>query len=160
MFNTSHNRTATLSAAALCLAATPVLAKSGVNIGALSCTVDGGMGLILGSSKEMDCRFEPAGGSDSQDYRGTIAKLGIDIGVTGEAYMSWLVFAPGSIKPGALRGSYSGVSAQASVGLGLGANVLVGGLDKSIALQPLSIEGQTGLNLAAGLSRITLEHMR
>ena len=99
------------------------------------------------------------GGGRAEHYVGSIGKLGIDIGVTSNSYISWLVFAPGSVKPGALQGSYSGVSAQASVGLGLGANVLLGGLEKSIALQPLSVEGQTGLNVAVGLSRITLEYV-
>ena len=150
-----------LSIAVLALvAAAPIAqANSGVKIGVLSCGVGGGVGYIIGSSKPVDCVYQPAGGGRAEHYQGSIGKLGIDIGVTSNSYISWLVFAPGSVKPGALQGSYSGVSAQASVGLGLGANVLLGGLEKSIALQPLSVEGQTGLNVAVGLSRITLEHV-
>ena len=159
MIHKNHVRAAVLITAVLCLGANSAMANSGVNIGTLNCKVDGGIGLILGSSKEMNCQFNAVGDTDSQNYTGTIDKLGIDIGITGKSYISWLVFAPGSVKPGALQGSYSGVSAQASVGLGLGANVLVGGFEESIALQPLSVEGETGLNVAVGLSRITLEHV-
>ena len=160
MFNKTNAAVLALALAIPGLAATGAEADSGVNVGTLSCTVEGGVGLILGSSKEMDCTFEPAGSGDSQNYIGTINKLGIDIGITGASYIKWLVFAPGNVKAGAIEGTYRGVSAQASVGLGLGANVLVGGSDKSIALQPLSVEGQTGLNVAAGLTGIELEHVK
>lgn len=145
---------------ALPLMALPALAKSsGVNVGGLSCTVDGGIGLIIGSSKSMKCRFDPAGGGKPQYYKGTVGKFGIDVGVTGKSYIKWLVFAPGKVSSGALAGTYAGVSAEASVGVGLGANVLVGGLKKSIALQPVSIQGQTGLNVAAGFGSMTLKAM-
>jgi len=146
-----------LAMSAAAISASGARADTGINIGTLSCTVDGGLGLILGSSKEMECEFAPTGDGEVQTYLGTIDKLGVDIGITGESYMKWLVFAPGKLNAGALEGSYSGVSAQASVGLGLGANVLVGGSDTSIALQPFSVEGNTGLNVAAGLTRIDLE---
>ena len=59
---------------------------------------------------------------------------------------------------GALEGDYAGATASATVGVGLGANVLIGGLDKSIALQPLSVSGNTGLNIAAGVGVITLKY--
>jgi hypothetical protein len=135
----------------------PAGAKSGVKVGALSCTVEGGVGLILGSSKEMNCTFDPAGSGKRERYTGRITKLGLDIGVTGESYIRWLVFAPGKIERGALEGSYGGASAEATVGVGLGANVLVGGLKDSIALQPVSVQGQEGLNIAAGISSMKLE---
>jgi hypothetical protein len=131
-------------------------AKSGVNIGALSCTVEGGVGLILGSSKDASCVFEKSGGGRER-YRGNISKLGIDIGITDKSYIRWLVFAPGKVGKGALSGSYGGASAEATVGLGLGANVLIGGLKRSIALQPISVQGQTGLNVAVGISRLKLK---
>jgi hypothetical protein len=137
-----------------------VSAASGVNIGSLNCTVKGGVGLILGSSKGVACVFHPAGGGSPARYVGSVGKLGIDIGVTNKAYVSWLVFAPGALKPGALEGSYVGASAQATVGLGLGANVLVGGFQKSIALQPVSVQGQTGLNVAGGIGWINLKYAR
>jgi hypothetical protein len=133
-------------------------AASGVKIGSLNCTVAGGVGLILGSSKGLNCIFHPVSG-EPEDYTGSISKLGIDIGVTGETYIAWAVFAPGRLEPGSLAGSYSGATAEASLGLGLGANVLIGGSRKSIALQPLSVQGQTGLNIAAGVARIDLDYV-
>jgi hypothetical protein len=133
---------------------------AGINVGSLNCTVEGGAGLILGSSKAMECVFHPVGGGAEGHYVGSVKKLGIDIGVTGEAYVGWLVFAPGAVEPDALEGTYVGASAQATAGLGLGANVLVGGMEKSIALQPVSLQGQTGLNVAAGIGWMNLEYSR
>lgn len=136
----------------------PANAASGVKIGSLNCSVAGGVGLILGSSKGMNCIFHPIAG-ESEDYTGSVTKLGIDIGVTGTTYIAWAVFAPGRVNRGSLEGSYSGASAEASIGLGLGANVLIGGSRKSIALQPISIQGQTGLNIAAGIARMDLDYV-
>jgi len=148
-----------LTSLAICavMAATPSSAASGVKIGSLNCTVAGGIGLILGSSKGMNCIFHPISG-EAEDYTGSVSKLGIDIGITGTTYIAWAVFAPGRLDRGALEGSYSGASAEASLGLGLGANVLIGGSRKSVALQPLSVQGQTGLNIAAGIARMDLEY--
>ena len=134
------------------------LAQSGANVGVLSCTVEGGIGLILGSSKDMKCTFDPADGSEPHHYSGSVGKLGLDIGVTNESYISWQVIASGKLEPGSLEGSYVGASAQATAGVGLGANVLVGGSDKSITLQPLSVQGQTGLNIAAGIGTMKLNY--
>lgn len=136
----------------------PSFSASGVKIGSLNCTVAGGIGLILGSSKGMNCIFHSIGG-EPEDYTGSVTKLGIDIGVTGETYIAWAVFAPGKLDPGSLEGSYSGASAEASIGLGLGANLLIGGSRRSIALQPISIQGQTGLNIAAGIARMDLDYI-
>jgi hypothetical protein len=152
-----------ISAAAVALAAglavaTPAAARSGVKVGSLDCRIEGGVGLILGSSKGMVCRFHPAGGGRTERYVGRISRLGIDIGVTRKAYMTWAVFAPGKVRRGALAGSYGGASAEATVGVGLGANVLVGGFRKTIALQPLSIQGQEGLNIAAGIAGLSLHY--
>ena len=140
--------------------AATVSADAGVNVGSLNCTVEGGIGLILGSSKGMECVFYPAGGSGPEYYVGSVKKFGIDIGVTNEAFVAWLVFAPGTLDPDALEGSYIGATAQATLGLGLGANVLIGGFEKSIALQPVSLQGQTGLNVAAGIGWMDLEYAR
>jgi uncharacterized protein DUF992 len=149
---------AAMSAGLAGAATTPASAASGVKIGSLNCSVAGGVGLILGSSKGMNCIFHPVSGQP-EDYTGSVTKLGIDIGVTGTTYIAWAVFAPGKLNRGALEGSYSGASAEASVGLGLGANVLIGGSRKSIALQPLSVQGQTGLNIAAGIARMDLDYV-
>jgi Protein of unknown function (DUF992) len=142
-------------AVAVAVSSSPSLSKSGINVGVLQCTVEGGVGLIVGSSKDVTCSFNPGQGSN-QRYTGTITKIGIDVGVTAESALAWLVFAPGSVDRGSLEGRYGGVSAEATVAAGLGANVLVGALERSIALQPLSIQGQTGLNLAVGISGLRL----
>ena len=131
-------------------------AQSAVEIGVLNCTVAGGIGFIFGSSKDMSCRFEHPGGVER--YSGTISKFGLDIGVTGKAYMKWAVLAPRTnFQPGALEGNYGGATAEATAGLGVGANALVGG-GNSITLQPLSVQGQTGLNVAAGIASMKLRY--
>jgi hypothetical protein len=133
--------------------------KSGVNIGSLNCTVEGGVGLIIGSSKSMKCTFTSSSGK-TEKYTGRITKLGLDIGFTTKSFITWTVFAPGQVGKGALAGSYAGGSAEATVGVGLGANVLVGGFKDSVALQPISVQGQTGLNVAAGISGLKLSQAK
>ena len=130
--------------------------KSGVNVGSLECKVAGGVGFIFGSSKELDCLLARTDGV-AERYTGTIKKFGIDIGFTKEAHIVWLVFAPGSIAKGALAGEYVGATAGASVGVGVGANVLLGGSNKQITLQPVSVEGSVGLNVAAGIGAVELK---
>lgn len=126
-------------------------------LGTLSCEVAGGVGMIIGSNKDISCTFKQRSGKVER-YTGTIGKLGIDIGVTRKTYLSWVVVntAATRVGDGALAGTYVGASAGASVGLGLGANALVGGNSKNFALQPLSAEAGTGLNVAAGVSRLQL----
>jgi hypothetical protein len=129
---------------------------AGVQIGTLTCHVEPGFGLILGSSKDVNCDYRAAQGFN-EHYIGNITKIGVDIGYTRGGTMVWAVFAPSSdLAPGAIEGRYGGVTAGATVGVGLGANVLLGGFDRSIALQPLSVEGNTGLNLAAGIGAMNL----
>jgi hypothetical protein len=128
----------------------------GVKVGVLKCHADRGIGWIIGSSKDVDCVFQPSGGGRSEHYSGSIGKLGLDLGITEETVLGWIVFAPGKMKRGSLKGSYTGAGAEATVGLGLGANVLVGGFSKSINLQPISLQAQTGLNVAAGVSSLHL----
>lgn len=132
---------------------------AGVNAGSLSCNVAGGVGFIFGSSKELDCLFTGANG-EGQRYGGRIKRFGIDIGFTKEAQILWLVVAPGSVESGALAGDYAGLTASATVGVGFGANVLIGGSNKQIALQPVSVEGSKGLNVALGIGEITLEALK
>jgi hypothetical protein len=135
-------------------------APAGVKVGTLTCDVAGGAGFIFGSSKDLTCSYEPSK-ARVERYAGTISKWGVDIGYTGKGKLIWAVFAPSSdVRPGALEGEYAGATAQANVGVGLGANALIGGLDKSIALQPLSVQGSTGLNVAAGIGQISLKHTR
>jgi hypothetical protein len=134
-------------------------APGGVKVGTLSCNVAGGMGFVFGSTKNLTCSYEPTKAM-MEYYAGTISKWGVDIGYTGKGKLVWAVFAPSSdVRPGAIEGEYVGASVQANIGVGLGANVLVGGFDKSIALQPVSVEGSTGLNVAAGIGSIRLKHV-
>ncbi len=142
--------------AVLTLLAAPQAASSqnAVEVGLLSCTVDGGIGFIIGSSKGMLCKFEQVG--NVERYSGNIRKFGLDIGVTGKSYIAWAVFAPRTnLQPGVLAGSYGGASAEATAGVGVGANALVGA-NNSITLQPVSVQAQTGLNVAAGIASMTL----
>ena len=120
-----------------------------VRVGGLTCDTSARVGLVLGSRQNLRCAFRSNAG-EQYSYIGTIRRLGLDVGITRGGRLFWGVFAPTAhIGPGALRGNYVGASANASLGLGLGANALIGGSNRTIALQPLSVEGQIGVNLAA-----------
>ena len=137
------------------MAAAPASAAQ-LRVGVLECIVDPGIGFIVASSKSLKCTFTPSTGAPER-YAGRISKLGLDIGVTGRSIIVWAVFAGQSgYSPWSLAGNYFGISAQASVALGVGANALVGGSDKSLVLQPISVQAQMGLNLAAGVAGMTL----
>lgn len=126
-----------------------------VEVGVLRCTVAGGIGLIVGSSKPMTCVFKRQGYDET--YKGRITKIGLDIGLTRRTEIRWAVLAPTmNIPPASLAGRYAGVSAEATVGLGVGANALLGGSRSTVVLQPLSVQGQRGLNIAAGIAGLTL----
>jgi Protein of unknown function (DUF992) len=145
--------TAVVGMAAL---AAPASAQSAVKVGTLSCNVASGFGFIFGSSKALNCTYSGVGGQ-YEHYMGNITKFGADIGYTSGGVIVWTVVAPvAAMHPGALGGAYAGATGSATVGVGVGANVLVGGSNNTIALQPLSIEGNTGLNVAAGIASIQL----
>lgn len=133
--------------------------SGGVRIGYLDCTIDGGVGYVLGSAKSVDCEFRPTMTGDSVDhYTGTIRKLGVDLGFTTRQRLVWCVVAPtAGYHRGSLGGLYKGATAEATVGVGVGTNVLVGGTAGSIQLQTVSLTGQVGLNVAATGTSITLE---
>ena len=129
----------------------------GVTAGVLTCNVASGFGLIFGSSRSVNCTY--SAGGPPQHYVGTIDKFGVDIGYVQGGVMVWTVLAPTTAPPpGALTGTYVGVTASATAGVGIGANVLVGGSGNTISLQPLSIEVNTGLNVAAGVAGLTLTY--
>lgn len=130
-------------------------------LGALTCRVSGGVGLIIGSSKAVQCDFKRRTGPVER-YVGTIGRFGLDIGVTGKSYLTWVVYTVNAsdAKHGALAGNYVGASADASIGLGLGANALIGGTKKNFGLQPLSTETGTGLNVAAGVASLQLRAVK
>jgi hypothetical protein len=155
-------RVPTLAIALVALSALvqPALAQSNVKVGTLRCDVAAGLGLIVTSAKEMRCTFTSAHGF-SERYYGTIRKFGLDIGVTGRGVLAWAVFAPtAGPRRGALAGDYAGADASVTLGAGLGANALVGGFDRSFTLQPLSVEVQSGVALAAGVASLTLRAAR
>ena len=126
-----------------------------VQVGSLECSLSSSIGLIVGSQRNIACNFKPDGGPP-EAYAGTMTRVGLDVGVTGGGAIIWAVFAGTNRYAGMLSGTYVGASAEASIAAGLGANVLVGGSNRSVALQPLSVQGQTGLNIAAGVSQLDL----
>jgi len=128
-----------------------------VQIGTLTCEVAPGVGMVVASRKDVACTFQNAAG-ELETYDGGISKLGVDLGVTQGSGIVWAVFAPsGNVVRGALSGTYVGGTAQATVGVGVGANALIGGFRRSISLQPLSVSGQTGFNVAAGVAELRLQ---
>jgi hypothetical protein len=148
-----------LSAAALAVAtlvAAPAQAQQRTTqIGTLNCNVSGGLGLIITSQKSMVCTFTKRRG-EREVYTGVVRRFGLDIGATTGGKIVWAVFAPSRVSRGALAGEYAGGSVEATIGAGLGANVLVGGSNRSIALQPVSVGAQGGLNLAVGVADLQL----
>jgi hypothetical protein len=145
-----------VAAASLAFAASAHADTGGVKSGVLTCNVSSGWGLIFGSSKDLNCTYESASGHE-EHYGGTINKYGVDIGYHNGGVIVWAVFAPtAELAPGALSGDYGGVTASVAAGVGAGANALVGGNNKTISLQPVSLEGMTGVNVAAGVASISL----
>ena len=147
-------------AAAVALPIPASAQANGTKVGTLSCDISGGIGLIITSKKDLTCMFTPSQPGPREVYVGSITKFGLDLGATAGGEMVWAVFAPTNRKFGALAGDYGGATAEATVGVGLGANVLVGGSDRTVALQPLSVQGQAGLNVAAGVTDLRLRPAR
>lgn len=148
----------TMIAAALVatgLMLTPAQAD-GVKLGTLTCQIDGGAGLLIGSVREGVCTFRETSGKVTH-YDATFSRLGVDVGVTGNKTIVWAVFGVDGRENGGLRGVYTGVNAEATAIVGLGANALIGGLDAGIVLNPVSVSGQTGLNVAGGVATLRLE---
>src|SRR6186713_1806009 len=158
-----HKALSAVAAVAAVAIALPIPASSQANrtkVGTLSCDISGGIGLIVTSKKDLTCMFTPSQPGPREVYVGSITKFGLDLGATAGGEMVWAVFAPTNRKFGALAGDYGGATAEATVGVGLGANVLVGGSDRTVALQPVSVQGQAGLNVAAGVTDLRLRPAR
>jgi hypothetical protein len=125
--------------------------------GLLTCDLSAGIGLIVTSQKQVSCSFAPdRSGIAREDYDGTITKYGLDLGVVGGGIMIWAVFTRTVAGPGFLAGDYVGASGEASLGVGLGANVLIGGSNRTVTLQPLSVSGEIGINFAVGVTQLHL----
>ena len=137
----------------------PAGAQGGIAVGTLTCNVASGWGFVFGSSRALNCTYATPGRYEY--YVGQISRFGVDIGYTQGGVLVWTVVAPAAVlAPGALSGSYAGGTASATVGVGIGANALIGGSNNTVALQPLSIEGNRGLNVAAGIAALTLQYYR
>ncbi|MFG1462049.1 DUF992 domain-containing protein [Xanthobacter sp. DSM 24535] len=149
---------AALAASVLALGAAPAAAQTRVQVGTLVCQMAPNVSFIIGSIRDMSCMLRPAArGVPRASYTGTVRRFGLDIGMSGKGTLVWAVLAPTrKIAVNDLRGTYVGASANAALGVGLGANALVGGSHNTIALQPLSVEAQTGVNLALGVADMTL----
>ena len=147
----------TTLAATLAFPIAPALAQGGAQVGTLTCDVSAGIGMVLVQKQTMICQFAPSNGGPPETYLGRIDEFGVALGAVNQGRLVWGVIAPSTGVPrGALSGTYTGVGAQASAGAGVGANVLVGGTGRAFSLQPVSVEGQTGLNIAGGVTTVTL----
>jgi Protein of unknown function (DUF992) len=151
-----------IAAALLGVAAVAAIATAPVNaqprrvqVGTLACSISAGVGLLVASQRNVACNFQPDNGPP-EAYTGTITRVGVDVGFTTGGAMVWGVFTDTNRYAGMLTGTYAGATAEATVAAGLGANVLVGGSNHSVALQPLSVQGQVGLNIAAGVGALDL----
>src|SRR2546423_6005154 len=150
----------TIASAALAVSAfaLPAQAADGVKVGTLTCSEQASWGFIVGSSRRLNCRFDPSNAGPTEWYTGHVSKLGLDIGHAKAGVLTWVVFAPASnVRPGALQGTYGGLQASISLGNGAGANAMIGGFNRAIELQPLSVEGLKGTELAAGVGAMDLK---
>lgn len=159
MFMKSALAVAGLALGTLAFQAPAQAADASVKAGLLTCQVASGWGFIFGSSRDLHCSYTAGSGSVPVKYVGKISKFGVDIGYLKGGVLAWAVLAPTTdLKPGALTGDYGGVTAGAAAGVGGSANVLIGGSTKAISLQPLSVEGDKGINVAAGIAAISLKY--
>jgi Protein of unknown function (DUF992) len=141
-------------------AATPAAAQSRVQVGVLECRGNGAVSFVVGSVNDFACIFRPERGRP-HSYLATIRRFGVDLGVSGHSVLTWLVFAPSErVGYGALAGTYVGPSAGLSIGVGLSGNALVGGSGNTFGLQPVSVGGGTGVNVAAGIAGLELSPAR
>ena len=144
-----------LLGAALLAATVPAQAQDRVQVGQLACSISAGIGLIIASQRNVSCTFKPDNGPP-EAYTGTMTIIGVDVGFTTGSAMVWGVLSGTNRYVGMLSGTYVGATAQATAVAGVGANALVGGSHRSFALQPLSVSGSVGINLALGVAGLTL----
>jgi hypothetical protein len=143
-------------ATALVASLSPAMAQSRVEVGVLECR-GSTTSFIVGSVTDLSCMFRPSAGGPGDAYHATIRRAGVDIGFAQQVAVAWAVLAPTArVGRGDLAGNYVGAAASATVGVGVGANALVGGSGNTFALQPLSVQGQIGLSVAAGVAGMEL----
>ena len=156
----SKNLTVIASLAALFAFASPPFAQSQnwVKVGGLGCTMAPTIGLLVVSEQKLNCTFTPNGPYPPEHYAGTMGTVGIDVGVIGGGLLAWAVYMPTQGPPqGSLAGTYGGASGSIAVGVGAGANVLLGGSARSVMLQPISVEGSVGVEVTLGVAALTLQ---
>ena len=142
-------------AAIVALAPIGAMAQNSTQVGTLACDVSAGLGLFVVEKQQLTCVFTQDSGTEN--YVGSIDQFGVALGEVAAGHLVWGVLAATSGLPkGALDGTYSGVGANASLGVGGGANILIGGSNRTLSLQPISIEGQTGINIAGGVTTVKL----
>jgi hypothetical protein len=131
--------------------------QSWAQVGSLSCKVNPNIGFIIAGHQPLECLFTPNERTPSQAYDGAINTVGLNVGISAGGVLGWAVFAPTTgIPAGALAGDYVGVSGDIGLGVGAGANVLLGGSGRTFALQPLSLQGSVAINVVLGVSSLTL----
>lgn len=155
---TSLSNTLSAGFVAMCIASGFGSAQAAsVEAGTLTCDLHDRVNLVVYSKNRFKCSFNPLGEGPEEAYTAEIKNLGVDLEITNTEQVVWAVLAPSSdVEQGALAGRYGGVSASISAGAGLGAKALIGGLEDSFTLQPLSITGTTGVGAAVTLSGLTL----
>jgi uncharacterized protein DUF992 len=160
MFRTAFAAMAILAAASAMVAGPADAQPRRIQVGTLTCSMSASIGFIVGSQKNVNCVFRGQPGEPEEGYTGTMTTIGLDIGITTGGVIVWTVFADTNRYAGMLAGKYGGATAEISVAAGLGANVLVGGSNRTVALQPLSLQGQIGLDVAAGIGELELHPVR
>ena len=160
MFRTSCAAAAVVAAALVMVVGPADAQPRQIQVGTLTCSMSASIGLIVGSQKNVNCVLRGQPGEPEEAYSGTMTTIGIDIGVTSGGVIVWTVFADTDRYAGMLAGIYTGATAEVSVAAGLGANVLVGGSNRTVALQPLSLQGQVGLDIAGGIGQLELHPVR
>jgi hypothetical protein len=155
---------AKLSAVALAAAVAIPLGTTAANaasvqVGMLQCEMSPGISAVIGSSRDLDCIFKPTSSAPPEHYQGTLSKFGIDLGYVQGGKLAWAVYAPSRLMEGALQGSYGGTSANVALGFGGAVNVLGGGFEGSVALQPIALESTLGINLGATIASMKLAYL-
>jgi Protein of unknown function (DUF992) len=156
MFRTAFAAAAVLAAALTMVAGSADAQPRRIDVGTLTCAMSSSIGLIVGSQKNVNCVFRGQPGEPEEAYTGTMTTVGLDIGITTGGVIVWTVFADTNRFVGMLAGKYIGATGEVSIAAGLGANVLVGGSHRTVALQPVSVQGQVGLDVAAGIGELDL----
>jgi hypothetical protein len=155
---TLNNLATACATLALAFAMVPATAQETgrTRVGTLTCNTSSGVGLVVGGQRQLSCIYASARGRAREAYEGTVSTLGLDIGATSGGQLAWAVFAPATLRQAALAGTYTGATAGGTVGAGASANVLVGGSDRTVIMQPVSVQAQTGMNIATGVSTLEL----